>query len=690
MRPMVVAAVALWSVGLTGLQAQIKSSDTLFTVERYLDYETVASPRISPDGNTVIFTRRAVDKMKDSWESSLWIMNAEGSNLRFLAKGNDPVWSPDGTRIAYQAPGEPAGNQIFVRFMDAEGATTQVTRNEQAATDVKWSPDGKWLGFAMVVPTGPEWSVRLPSPPAGATWTKAPRLVEKLHYRADGRGWLVNGDTHLFLVPATGGTPRQITSGDWNVGARGIGLPGGVGWDWMPDGKSIVVDGNDDGDAERQRQVSNIYHVDLATLTKRNLTPTKGYWISPTVAPDGKTIAFLGFPFTKQTYRVSDLYTMPATGGAATLRSEGLDRSPSGLTWAADNSGLYFSADDRGTSNLYFLPNNGPVKPLTTGTHMLGGLSVSRKHLAVAVRSHSQAPPDVVRIDLKKPSQITQLTEVNADLLAGTRLGDVEEIWYRSTGGTRVQGWIVKPPFFTPDRKWPLILEIHGGPHGMYNVAFNPMYQNFAANGFVVLYTNPRGSTGYGTDFGNAIDKAYPSVDYDDLIAGVDSVVGRGYIDEKRMSVTGCSGGGVLSSWVIAHTDRFAAAAVRCPVTNWMSFAGTSDIPLFGFNWFEKPYWEDPMPWLQQSTIFHVGKVKTPTILMTGELDLRTPMAQTEEYFAALKVRGIPTAMVRFEGEYHGTGSKPSNWMRTQVYMMEWFKRWAGGGAAAAGAKVSP
>ena len=667
--------------------AQIKPSDTLFTVERYLDYETAGSPRISPDGNQVAFARRSVDRMKDSWETTLWIMNADGSNLRFLVKGSDPVWSPDGTRLAYLGQGEPAGTQVFVRTMDAEGAVTQVTRVEQTPSDVKWSPDGQWLGLAMVVPSGPEWTVKLPQPPAGATWTKAPRVVEKLHAKADGRGWLVAGYTHLFVVPTTGGTPRQITSGDWNVGARGTGLPAQVGWDWMPDGKSVVVDGNDQPNAELMRQVSNLYLVDLATLAKRSLTPTKGFWTSPAVSPDGKTIAFLGFPFTRQTYRVADLYSMPAAGGAATLRSQGFDRTPGQLIWAPDNSGIYFTAEDRGTSNLYFAPSTGPIRQLTTGTHMVNAPSVSRKNTAVAIRSHFSAPPDVVRIDLKKPSQIVQLTHVNDDILAGTRLGEVEEIWYRSTSGARVQGWIVKPPFFTPDRKWPLILEIHGGPHGMYNVAFNPMYQNFAAMGYVTLYTNPRGSTGYGTDFGNAIDKNYPGVDYDDLMAGVDSVVGRGYVDTKQMFVTGCSGGGVLSSWVIAHTDRFAAAAVRCPVTDWISFAGTSDIPLFGFNWFEKPYWEDPMPWLEHSTLYHVGKVNTPTLLMTGELDLRTPMGQTDEYFAALKIRGVPTAEVRFEGEYHGTGSKPSNWMRTQVYMMEWFRRWSGSAGPKAGGR---
>jgi len=212
----------------------------------------------------------------------------------------------------------------------------------------------------------------------------------------------------------------------------------------------------------------------------------------------------------------------------------------------------------------------------------------------------------------------------------------------------------------------------------MYNVGFNYMFQNFAANGYVVLYTNPRGSTGYGTAFGNAIDRAYPSVDYDDLMAGVDTLVRRGYVDEASMFVGGCSGGGVLSSWVIGHTTRFAGAAVRCPVTNWMSMAGQTDVPLFTYNFFDAPFWEKPEQWLKQSPLMYVGNVTTPTVVMTGELDLRTPMPQSDEYYMALKMRGVPAALLRFEGEYHGTGSKPSNFMRTQLYMMSWYKRYAG------------
>jgi dipeptidyl aminopeptidase/acylaminoacyl peptidase len=660
------------------LPAQERPSDTLLTVGKYLDYETVLEPRVSPDGSQVIFTRRSVDKIKDTFESTLWIMSADGGKLRFLTKGSNPVWSPDGTRIAFLMEAEPGGNQLHIRYMDAEGSVTQVTRAMKPPANPSWSPDGKWLGFSMFVPKDPEWKIDLPSAPSGAQWTKAPRIVGSLHYRADRTGYLDDGYTHLFVVPATGGTPRQITRGDWNVGARGSGLPGAVGFAWLPDGKSIIVDGNDAPDAERLYRRSNLYAVDLATGDKRRLTAQDGSWSGPVLSPDGKLIAFTGAPAGAVSYRAEDLYTMNVDGSGMTLRSQGLDRDPGGVTWAPDGKGIYFAAQDRGTSNVWYAALGSAPRQVTTGTHMISAPSVAKSGIAFAVRTNPSLPPDVVRIDLKKPSGMMQITDVNADLLAGTRIGEVEEIWYTSSGGARVQGWLVKPPSFDPSRKYPLILEIHGGPHGMYNVGFNYSFQNFAANGFVVLYTNPRGSTGYGSSFGNAIFRAYPSVDYDDLMAGVDTAIGRGYIDDKRMFVGGCSGGGVLSSWVIGHTDRFAAAAVRCPVIDWLSFAGQTDIPLFTYNFFEKPFWEDPAAWLKQSSLMYVGNVKTPTMLMTGVLDQRTPMPQTEEYYSALKMRGIPAVLLRFENEWHGTSSRPSNWMRTQLYMMSWYNKWGG------------
>lgn len=656
--------------------AQAPRPDSVLTVERYLDYETVADPRISPDGSRVVYTRRWVNKLEDRWESALWIVNTDGTRNRFFAEGSNATWSPDGQRIAFFAEGEPKGTQLFVRWVDAEGEPSQVTRLTTTPADLRWSPDGRWLGFSTLVPDPPGWKIDLPAAPKGAKWTEGPRIVERLHFRQDRRGFMEPGYTHLFVVPADGGTPRPLTSGEWNVGARFDMLAGNVGWDWTPDGRSIVTEGFQDTTADLNYRNSNLYVVDVKSGAVRRLTPTDGVWTNPTISPDGRWVAFAGYPATRKSYQAADLYLISLTGEGMRRLAGELDRDPEGLRWAADGSGVFFTAQDRGTENVWFAPLRGSARPVTTGTHMLSLGSLASNGMAAGVRTSFHQPPDVVRIDLRGRGGVVPLTRVNEDLLAGIRLGAVEEVWYTSTGGARVQGWIVKPPLFDPARKYPLILEIHGGPHAMYNVGFNFALQNFAANDFVVLYTNPRGSTGYGTAFGNAIERAYPSVDYDDLMAGVDTVIGRGYIDTRRLFVGGCSGGGVLSSWVIGHTQRFAAAAVRCPVINWLSFAGQTDVPLFTANFFDKPFWEDPEPWLRQSPLMYVGNVTTPTLLMTGELDLRTPIAQTDEYYAALKMRGVPTTLLRFQGEYHGTGSKPSNFMRSQLYMMSWYRRW--------------
>lgn len=663
-------------------RAQEKPSDTLLTVNHYLDFETVGDVRISPDGARIIYTRRYVNKQLDRFESALWIMNADGSENRFLTKGSSPIWSPDGTRIAFLNEGEPRGTQIYVRWMNAEGATSQVTRVETDPGDIAWSPDGKWIGFAMFTPKPNVWAIDMPTAPTGAQWTPAPRYVSNLHYRADRRGFLESGFVHLFSVPADGGTARQLTKGDWNAGSRFDGQPGSVGWSWTNDGKSIVFDGLMDVNSDANYRDSDINIVDLTTGAMRKLSSARGSWSRPVVSPDGQWIAFNGYAYTSQTYKTSELFVMRLDASGMKKISSSLDRDVGELTWAQDGSGLYFSVGDRGTVNVHFASLAGAVRQVTSGAHLLSLGTISRTGLVASSLSAAQQPPDVVRWDLKAPNTFTRLTRVNEDLLAGKKLGTLEEVWYTSTSGTRVQGWVVKPPNFDASKKYPMIMEIHGGPHGMYNVGFSYMYQNFAANGYVVLYTNPRGSTGYGTDFGNAINKKYPGVDYDDLIAGVDTLVRRGYVDTSRMYVGGCSGGGVLSSWVIGHTNRFAAAAVRCPVMNWISFAGNSDVPYFSHAWFEKPFWEDPKSWLEQSSLMYVGNVTTPTVIMTGELDLRTPMAQSEEYYSALKMRGVPTALLRFQNEFHGTSSRPSNFMRTQLYMMSWYQKYKRDAAA--------
>ncbi len=681
MRRPLIALFAL--VGFFGLQrtsAQEIASDTLLTVNHFLDFEGVGSPQLSPDGTQIIYARSRVNKMEDRWDSELWIMNADGSRNRFLTKGSSPQWSPDGTRIAYLAEGEPDGSQIFVRWMDSEGATSQITHVTESPNSMKWSPDGSAIAFVMLVPESETWNISMPTPPEGAKWTEAPKMVSKTHYRQDRRGFIEEGYTHLFVVPADGGTPRQLTKGSWNVGPRFSGLSFGANIDWVSDGTRIVFDGLKVDNPDDHYGQSAIYLVNVSTGSVTPITTDPGNWTEPTVSPDGRRIAFSGYEarYIEQTYHTSELFTINLDGSGMRNVSGDLDRDVGQIHWAGDSRGVYFTAGHEGTRNVHYASTDGRVRQITQGEHMLSLTSVAGNGLAAGTRSSFQLPNDVVSIDLNRSGELAQLTKVNDDILADKRLGDVEEIWYTSTDNERIQGWIVKPPSFDRTKQHPLILHIHGGPHGMYNVGFSYAYQNYAANGFVVLYTNPRGSTGYGTEFGNAIDNAYPSVDHEDLMAGVDSLLGRGYIDPARLYVTGCSGGGVLSSWAIGQTDRFAAAAVRCPVTNWISFAGTADIIQWGYQRFDGYFWDDPTRWLEHSPLMHVGKVKTPVLLMTGELDLRTPIAQTEEYYAALKTLGVPAVMLRFKDEYHGTSSKPSNFMRTQLYIMDWFNKYSG------------
>ena len=657
-------ALALCAQAQTGVSKKL-------TLDLFLDWEYAMNPQISPDGTQILYTRRWTDKINDKYENEVWIVNADGTRNRFLLKGSSPVWSPDGRRIAYVAPGQPQGSQIFVKWMDEGGAGTQITRLERTPGNLAWSPDGRRIAFNMLVPARNALRVTPPSRPEGAKWVEPPRVIDRLNYRSDASGYRPEGFTHIFVVSADeGGTPRQLTDGDYNHNAP----------EWMTDSQTLVFSAVRKPDAEYLRFGTEVYALNTRSGQIRPLTDRDGTDTNPAVSPNGRFIAYTGFDSNNDTYNIQKLYIMDADGQNKRILTENFDRTPTALMWAEDNSGIYFSTEDQGMNNLHFVARTGgAVRQITKGNHQFLPSSMSKNGLVAGILSDAKEPGDVFVVNLRQPAAPRKLTGVNDDLLEGRRLGDVEEIWYDSVGGMRVQGWVVKPPDFNPSRKYPLILYIHGGPHAMYGIGFNFEFQNHAAEDYVVLYTNPRGSSGYGKQFGNAINNNYPGQDYDDLMRGVDEVLKRGYIDEKNLFVTGGSGGGVLTAWIVGHTDRFAAAVSMKPVVNWYSFVGTTDGADWYYNFKNLP-WEDPSEHLRRSPLTYVGRVKTPTMVLTGDLDLRTPLEQTEQYYRALKLRKVPTAMVRLNDEYHGFNNiglrHPSNRLYQIQYLRAWFERY--------------
>jgi dipeptidyl aminopeptidase/acylaminoacyl peptidase len=634
------------------------------TDDLYLDWEWVSSPELSPDGTQIAYSHRWVDKVNDKYETDIWLVNTDGTKNRLLVKGGGAQWSPDGKRIAYTAEGIPSGSQIFVKWLET-GETTQLTHLDHSPSSIRWSPDGKKIAFNMIEMSKPSFTVKMPPKPAGAKWVDPPRIVDRLNYRADGQGYRLEGYEHIYTISDTGGTPHQITDGNYNDGPP----------EWAPDSRTILFSGIRKPDAEYLRNDSEIYAVTVADGSVKALTDRKGPDTGPRISPDGKLVAYTGFDQSDNTYTVSKLYLMNIDGSNKRTLTGDFDRSPAAIMWAPDGSGIYFSTEDKGNDNFYFEPvTGGQPKQVTTGVQRLNVSSINKNGTAAGVLSNPSEPGDVVVFDVANPNP-KKITAVNDDLLDGLKLGSVEEIWYDSVGGKKVQGWIVKPPDFDPSRKYPLMLYIHGGPHGMYGVNFDFEFQAHAAAGFVVLYTNPRGSTGYGQEFGNAIQNNYPGQDYDDLMNGVDAVIKKGYIDERNLFVCGGSGGGVLTSWIVGHTNRFTAAVCMKPVINWYSFVGTTDGADWYYN-FKKLPWEDPSEHLRRSSITYVGNVTTPTMLLDGEIDMRTPIEETEQFYRALKLRKVDTIMIRIADEYHGIGNRhPSNKIAQILYLREWFER---------------
>ena len=661
----VAVGVAMLPAGSAAQSARVLDKDT------FLEMESVGAPAISPDGRRIVFARTWIDKMKDQSRSNLWIVDTDGTRVRELTRGgwrdSAPVWAPDAKRIAFISDRD-GTSQLHVMYLDT-GEVAQLTHLQRAPSGLQWSPDGRQIAFTQTIPDeDPILRVELPKRPRGAEWAKGAVLVDRLSWARDGSGPVEKGFTHVFVIDAIlGGTPKQITDGKFNHS----------GPEWSADGRTIYVSGMRKPDAEYQRGNSEIYAIDLETLQVRTLTDRNGPDNGPTVSPDGKWIAYTGYDDKDFTSHLSSLYVMDSNGGARRLLAGDLNGSPGDVTWAQDNSGVYLTVGERGADSIYFAPLQGQLRKVSGDEqHTINGLSLSDNGQVAAVRATPTRPGVLVSFTIagaRDASSWKTLVDVNADVMSGVTLGDIEELWYTSADGLKVQGWLIKPANFQQGRKYPMVLWIHGGPWSMYDVGFNWSFQNFAANGYAVLYTNPRGSTGYGQDFVNGIQHAYPGKDYDDLMAGVDAAIAKGYIDERNLFVCGGSGGGVLTAWIVGHTNRFAGAVSMRPVINWHSFVGTTD----GSSWyrqFRKYPWEDPMEYAVRSPLHYVANVTTPTMVVTGEADLRTPMTQSEEFYRALKMLKKDTLLVRMPEEFHGW-RRPSHRLLQQLYLMAWFDK---------------
>ena len=662
-------AAALAAIGIVML-AGVKAADAqsrLLTKETFLDMESVSSPAIAPDGRQIVFSREWIDAVKDQSRANLWIVDASGTRVRQLTSGpwrdSSPVWAPDSKRLAFLSDREGTA-QLYVLFVDT-GEVARLTTGERPPSGVRWSPDGRQVAFTMFVPDEtPILPVQLPRRPRGAEWAKGATLVDRLAWARDGEGPVEKGYTHVYVLDATiGGTPRRVTDGDYSHSAPA----------WSADGRTLYVSGIRKPDAEYLWGDSEIYAIDLGTRSVRTLTDRKGPDAGPVVSPDGQWIAYTGYDDQNLTSHLSSLYLMDRAGGSKRLWAGGLNNSPANLSWAADGSGVYFTLGEFGSTSIYHVSLKGEPKKLTGGTQVLTGLSVATTGQAAVVRSTPREPGYLATFDIVHPSGMKKLVDVNQDVLDGIDLGEVEELWFASKDGLKVQGWLVKPVGMQPGKKYPLVLWIHGGPWSMYDVSFNWAFQNFAALGYAVLYTNPRGSTGYGQALVNGIQFSYPGKDYDDLMAGVDAAIAKGFIDERNLFVCGGSGGGVLTAWIVGHTSRFAAAVSMRPVINWYSFVGTTDGPSW-YRQFQKCPWEDPTEYAARSPLHYVANVTTPTMVMTGEADLRTPMRQSEEFYRALKLLRKDTLLVRMPDEYHGW-RRPSHRLLQQLYLQAWFEK---------------
>ena len=673
MRRMLVTALALtMAVPLAAQDAPTRT----FTGQDLFGLSVAADPHISPDGRRIAYVRRSADVMTDRMRSTIWLIDVASGSQQPLVAGPgthlSPRWSPDGTRLAYVSTAEGGAPQLFVRWMES-GEAARITGLPNSPTNLTWSPDGRSIAYAMIVPDeGPKLGSAPDYKPDGAQWAPALEIIDRVTFRADGAGDLKPGFAHVFVIPATGGAPRQLTFGKFNH-------DGGI--DFTADGRALMVSANRNEGWQREARESELYRIDLSSGAMRAITSRKGPDFDPAVSPDGRMIAWLGFDDVGKAFANTNLYVGKIDGTDARQLASGLDRGIDAVEWSADSRGLVIKYDDDGKGRLARVSLDGTVRTITDA--MAGGsldrpytggeFSLSQSGLIALTVGDANTPGDVAIIAKDGPRV---LTELNAHL-NGKDLGQVRELSVTAPDGLRVPAWLMTPPGYVEGTRVPTILEIHGGPATAYGPYFATDYQLYAAAGYAVLFTNPRGSTSYGQAFTDHIERAYPGTDHDDLMAAVDAAVAKGIADPDNLFITGGSGGGVLTAWAIGKTDRFSAAAVQKPVINMVSQVLIADNPAyFGPYWFGAMPWEAPEAYWARSPLSLVGNVKTPTLVVVGTEDRRTPPPEAEQYYAALQAREVPTALVRVPGASHSITARPSQSAARASAIIAWFDKY--------------
>ena len=677
MRSMVLGWVLLL-VAAQSVATPAKGPSHVFTPRDIFDLQWVEDPQIRPDGHAAAYVRMSFDIMTDRAHSSLWLADLDTGAEMPVASGtgssSSPRWSADGKRLAYVSTLEGGEPQLFVRWMQT-GVAARITDLTEAPNDLAWSPDGRSIAFTMLIPEEKPKLGEAPAKPEGAHWAEPLTVITDVTYRADGAGYLKPGYTHLFVVSADGGAPRQLTFGAYNEDGRPS---------WTPDGRYIFLSANREENWQLDPVTSQIFQVTVADATLTQITHNTGPTQNPRVSPDGSKIAYVGFEDRFLGYQNARVYVMDRDGQNAHSISDNLDRSVDELEWAADGHSLYIRYVDKGDTKVGHLGLNGRLDPVAEG---LGGGELDRPYTGgqfsvasggtVACTSGDSTHPSDLAVVNK--GHVTELTHLNDDLFLGKKLATVKPLPVTSSFDKQsIDAWMVLPSDYVAGKKYPLILEIHGGPFASYGPVFSTDDQLYAAAGYVVVYANPRGSTSYGEEFADQINHDYPSHDYDDLMSAVDTAITNGVADPDQLFVTGGSGGGVLTAWIVGQTTRFRAAAAQKPVINWASFSLTTDmanyVPKY---WFPKHPWEDPQDYWKHSPLALVGRVTTPTLVVVGSEDYRTPVSDSEQYYEALKLRGIPTALVKVPGASHGgLAARPSQSAAKASAILDWFQRY--------------